>query len=106
MVEPNVIFNQEDANASNKMAIIHGVTQSEGGRMKKSSRLHRITMRIFKILKIKNLQTSSNKMITKLTKAQSYPTPFHFPPQTTVNQTWSQMMKNKLRNNNMAEAKE
>ena len=29
-VEHNIVFNQEDENASNKIAIIHGVTQSEG----------------------------------------------------------------------------
>ena len=30
MVKHDVVFNQEDANASNKIAIIHSVTQSEG----------------------------------------------------------------------------
>ena len=30
-VERNIVFNQEDANASNEIAVIHGVTQSEGG---------------------------------------------------------------------------
>ena len=30
-MECNIVFNQDDANASDKIAIIHGGTQSEGG---------------------------------------------------------------------------